>query len=290
MPALRAGYNHPLGVFAMFSLPHCFVISIQNGEGARRFSAVRQLNHLGVGFTFIPGYAPDDPEVDAGYSVALNRASMKRPLSRGEIAAYLSHRRALAAFLETDAEFAIILEDDFGAVDPERFAEQVLQLAQAPVQWDLVKLFDYGKRKSAHARLVLNSIELVEYRSPTAGMVAYLVRRSGARKLTARRFVFRPIDEDIKFYWEIDLYVFSAFPNLVSEISDTLGGSQIEPERALLRSNRSVYRSIRGFFIEFRRLLIHRWSRRRYGLKSAMRNYDRDSARRQSAGKLNVPN
>lgn len=272
----------------MFSLPHCFVISIQNEEGARRFSSAHQLSVLAADFTFIPGYAPDDPEVDISYSRTLNHALMKRPLSRGEIAAYLSHRRALTAFLKTNAEFAIILEDDFGAVNPDRFAEHISKLMQAPAQWDLVKLFDYGRRKSSRARLDLGSVELVEYRSPTAGMVAYLVRRSGAQKLTERSFIFRPIDEDIKFYWEIDLYAFSAFPNLVSEISETLGGSQIEPERARLRSNRSLRRSIRGTFIEFRRLLNHHWSRRRYGLKSAMRNYNRDLVRREAAQMLSV--
>lgn len=273
----------------MFSLPHCFVISLQNEGGARRLSAAHQLKVLAADFTFIPGCPPDDPEVDIGYSSTLNHALMKRPLSRGEIAAYLSHRRALTAFLKTNAEFAIILEDDFSAANPDRFAEHIFKLMQAPVQWDLVKLFDYGRRKSSRARLDLGSIELVEYRSPTAGMVAYLVRRSGAQKLTERRFIFRPIDEDIKFYWETDLYSFSAYPNLVSEISETLGGSQIEPERALLRSNRSLRRSIRGTVIETRRLLIHFWNRRRYGLKSAMRNYSRDSALRETAQMLSVP-
>ncbi len=258
----------------MFSLPHCFVISTQDDKGTRRHSAASQLNALAADFTFIPGYTPDDPEVDRSYSDALNHASMKRPLSRGEIAAYLSHRRALAAFLATDAEFAIILEDDFGTPDRDRFSEQISRLVQAPVQWDIIKLFDYRRRKNPRARFDLGTIELVEYMSPTAGMVAYLVRRSGARKLTERRFVFRPIDEDIKFYWEIDLYAFSVIPNLVSEISDRLGGSQIEPERALLRSKRSLRRSLRGTRIEFQRIWMHRWNRRRYGLKAAMRNYE----------------
>ena len=196
---------------------------------------------------------------------------MKRPLSRGEIAAYLSHRRALKAFLETDAEFALILEDDFAAVDARSFAEQISKIIQAPIHWDIIKLFDYRQRKTPRARLNLGSIEIVEYSSPTAGMVAYLARRSGAQKLTKRDFVFRPIDEDIKFYWEIDLYAFSVTPNPVIEISDTLGGSLIESERARLRSHRSIKRSIRGTFIEIRRIWQHLRKRRRYGLEAAMK-------------------
>lgn len=274
----------------MFSLPHCFVISTQDNEGTRRNSATNQLNALAADFTIIPGYTPDDPEIDRDYSDALNYASMKRPLSRGEIAAYLSHRRALTAFLATGAESAIILEDDFGTIDRDRFSEHISKLLQAPVQWDLVKLFDYRRRKSPRVKLDLGTIELVEYVSPTAGMVAYLIRRTGARKLTARNFVFRPIDEDIKFYWEIDLHAFSVIPNLVSEISDTLGGSQIETERALLRSNRSLRRSIRGTYIELKRIWMHFWNRRRYGLKAAMRNYGHDSIQNESAQILIVPN
>lgn len=257
----------------MSPLPHCFVISTQDDGGIRRQSAVDQLNALAASFTFIPGYSPDDPEIDRSYSSALNRASMKRPLSRGEIAAYLSHRRALTAFLATDAESAIILEDDFSAIDRARFAGQISQLLGAPAKWDLVKLFDYGRRKRPRARLNLGTIELVEYTSPTVGMVAYLVRRSGARKLTQRPFIFRPIDEDIKFYWELDLWAFSVIPNLVLEISDRLGGSQIEPERFQLRSRRSLRRSVRGTWIELRRAWMHLRNHRKYGLQAAMRRH-----------------
>jgi len=256
------------------------VISTQDDGGIRRNSAVNQLNALAADFTFIRGYSPDDPEIDRGYSSALNCTAMKRPLSRGEIAAYLSHRRALTAFLATDAKAAIVLEDDFKAINHTRFAEQISRLLHAPAKWDLIKLFDYKRRKTPRARLDLGTIQLIEYTSPTVGMVAYLVRRSGAQKLLERQYVFRPIDEDIKFYWELDLWVFSVSPNLVSEISDKLGGSQIEPERFRLRSNRSLRRSVRGIWIEFKRAWKHFRNRRKYGLEAAMRGYTADLMQR----------
>ncbi len=231
-----------------------------------------QLDAIGADYTFVAGYRPEDPEIDRSYSEALNRASMKRPLSRGEVAAYLSHRRALAAFLETDAEFALVMEDDFGAVDPENFRAQISKLVQAPLHWDIIKLFDYQLRKKPRARLNLGTIDLVEYPSPTAGMVAYLVRRSGAEKLTRRPVLFRPIDEDIKFYWEIGIYAFSVIPNLVSELSDKLGGSTIEPERFRIRSQRSFWRALHGNRIEVKRRWMHIWNRHRFGIKAARRN------------------
>lgn len=253
-------------------LPHCFVISIDKDGGIRLESALTQLDAIGASYSFIAGYTPEDPEIDRSYSRELNRVSMKRPLSRGEIAAYLSHRRALTAFLETGAEFAIIMEDDFGAIDPANFHDQISRLLQAPLQWDLVKLFDYQLRKKPRARLNLGTVDLVEYPSPTAGMVAYLVRRSGAKKLTRRPLLFRPIDEDIKFYWEIGIYVFSVVPNLVSELSEKLGGSIIEPERFLIRSQRSPWRALRGNLIELKRRWMHLRNRRRFGIKAAIKN------------------
>jgi glycosyl transferase, family 25 len=259
----------------MHILPKCFVITIETEEGARRQSAIRQLNSIGIDFRFVEGCLPDDSAVNICYDATLNYWRMKRPLSRGEVAVYLSHRRALAAFIETDAEFALILEDDFGLVEPDHFLEDVIRILRAPIRWDLVKLFDFQGPKRPRALLDLGRIAIVEYKSPTAGMVGYLVRRSGAEKLISRPILFRVIDEDIKLYWEIDLFAFSVIPNVLNEISGDLGGSTIEFERNRLRDDRSVGRSVRGTAIKFVRKWNQFLNRRRYGLAAAMKAYHR---------------
>lgn len=257
----------------MFALPQCFVITIEPMNGVRRQSAARQLEAVGVDFRFVEGVEADGPEVNVHYDKRLNSRLMKRPLSRGEVAAYLSHRRALEAFIETDAEFALVLEDDFALIELDHFVEAITSILRAPARWDLIKLFDYRGPKRPRARLDLGRLAIVEYKSQTSGMVGYLVRRSGARKIMLRPRLFRPIDEDIKFYWEMDLRAFSVTPNLVAEISDTLGGSAIEPERRRLRDDRSIGRSLRGNGIKLGHMWRHFLNRRRYGLRSAMQAY-----------------
>lgn len=269
--ATPAVADSPASVSPASVLPLCFVVTIEPTGGARRRSAARQLAAAGAEFRFIDGAGPGDPAIDIYYDEAANYRAMKRPLSRGEVAAYLSHRRALEAFLKTDAEFAIVLEDDFGLVEPDRFAEAVIGVLRAPVSWDLIKLFDYGRRKRSRASLSLGQLAIVEYKSQTSGMVGYIARRSGAEKLTSRSSLFRPIDEDIKFYWELDLRVFSVAPNLVTEISDGLGGSSIGPERQRLRDKRSIGRSLRGNKIKLGHMLRHFLNRGIYGLRSAIR-------------------
>ena len=259
----------------MSILPKCIVITIEAEDGARRRSAIRQLNPLGIDFTFIDGCRPDEPAVDICYDARLNFWRMKRPLSRGEVAVYLSHRRALAAFIETDAEFALILEDDFGFVEPDGFVEEITSISRAPIRWDLIKLFDFQGPKKPRAWLDLGRVAIIEYKRPTAGMVGYLVRRSGAEKLMSRPNLFRAIDEDIKFYWEIDLHAFSVFPNMITEISDELGGSKIDLERQRLRADRSVGRSARGAVIKLGQKWRHFLYHRRYGLDAAMKAYRR---------------
>ena len=261
----------------MDSLPKCFVITIET-DGARGQSAARQLNSIGLDFEFVEGCLPDDRLVSASYDQSLNYWRMKRPLSLGEVAVYLSHRRALATFLQSNAESALILEDDFGFSDPDHFIENVTKILRAPIRWDLIKLFDFQGPKRPRARFDLGRLSIVEYTSPTAGMVGYLVRRSGAQKLIARPILFRTIDEDTKLYWELDLYAYSVLPNIVTEISHELGGSTIELERQRLRDDRSFSRSFRGMGIKFARRWHQFFNRRRYSLGAAIEAYARHSA------------
>jgi len=273
-PKITSAQKNDRAPSRLRDFPLCFVITIEPDIGQRVQSALRQLSPLGIALRLVDGVRPDDIGGESLYNKDLNFRYMKRPLGRGEVAVYSSHRRALEMFLKTDSKFAIILEDDFGLLRPAHFVDEVLRILDAPLEWDLIKLFDYRgskKPKKPIAEVDLGPISIVEYSTPRAGMVGYIVRRSGAQKLISRPHLFRPIDEDLKYYWELDLWSFSVFPSLIAEISDRLGGSYIELERRRLRDDRSIRRSIRGNKIKLARLLRHFMHRRRYSLKEAMR-------------------
>ena len=243
-----------------------FVISIDPADGPRRNSAKAQLDGIGWRYRFVEGCAPDAPEVLAQYSAQLNRKKSKRPLTGGELAAYASHRLALRMFLDSGSPYGLILEDDFGLVEPQSFARRVADVLAAPVEWHLIKLYDYQVRQIAERRKA-GDAEIVNYVAPTAGMVAYLASREGAQRFLSRSQVFRRIDEDTKYYWELGLTVLSVSPNPVTEISGEMGGSLLHAAREELRALRSLRRSLKGLRIVTARKLLHHWHRRRFGIR-----------------------
>lgn len=243
-----------------------FIISIDPPDGPRRRSAAAQMKAIGWPFAMVEGCVASDEQIDALYSAPLNRWRTKRPLALGEVAIYASHRRALRTFLDSDAKHGLILEDDFGFVEPERFAARIEALLSTSIAWDVIKLFDFQPRGVARRRPA-GDIHIVHYVSPTAGMVGYLVSREGAGKLLSRQSVFRQIDEDTKYYWELDLRVYSTEPNLVREISADLGGSLIETERQRIRCDRSLGRSLKGLVVSANRKLRHKWHHSRFGFR-----------------------
>ncbi len=244
------------------------VISVDPPDGPRRKSAHAQLDGIGWRFRFVDGFASGSPEAMALYSPRLNRKHSKRPLTGGEIAAYASHRRALQMFLDSGARFGLILEDDFGLVAPGSFPRQIEAVLKTPISWNFIKLFDYQPGPISQRRAA-GDLDIVSYAEPGAGMVAYLVSRSGAQKFLSRKLIFRQIDEDTKFYWEFGIRVLSASPNPVTEISDRMGGSLIEAERLRLRTARTLRRSLKGLRIVIDRQLRHLWHRRRYGIEDS---------------------
>jgi glycosyl transferase, family 25 len=243
-----------------------FVISVPTSD-RRRASAAAQLDAIGWPFQFVEGHTPDSNDARSLYSPPLNARYAKRPLTDGEIAVYASHRRALRAFLDSGAEFGLILEDDFSFVDAVALSAQITAILNARVRWDLIKLFDFETKRIAQ-RDAAGDIAIVNYAAPTAGMVAYLVTRRGAELILARSSVYRPIDEDTKYYWELAIRVYSVAPNLVSEISNNLGGSLVAAERERLRHSRSLRRSIKGLWVVVDRKLRHQWEKASYAMET----------------------
>jgi GR25 family glycosyltransferase involved in LPS biosynthesis len=256
------------GVFGEASIPDSLltlVISVSASD-RRRASAAAQLNAIGWRFRFVEGHTADSDDIRRLYSEPLNRRYARRPLTQGEIAVYASHRRALREFLDGDARLAMILEDDFCIVDPVRMPQRIAAILSARLRWDVIKLFDFAPRRIVQQQPA-DDVAIVNYASPTAGMVAYLVTRRGAELILARPSLFRPIDEDTKYYWELAIRVYSVFPNLVSEISGELGGSLIAAEREALRQQRGVGGSLKGWWVTASRRLQHRWHRSRYAME-----------------------
>ncbi|WP_269932158.1 glycosyltransferase family 25 protein [Aminobacter sp. HY435] len=219
------------------SKPLTLVVTVDVESGPRRKSANLQLAALGWPFQFVQGLTPQSPETVCLYDPQMNRRRCKRPLAPVEVAAYASHRKAMREFLDTEQPLALVLEDDFRLLDPAAFTERMEGLLAAPVEWDILKLFDFQQRPVVD-EVNVGDVAIVSHGSPTAGMVGYLITRQGAEKMLSRPRVYRQIDEDIKYFWELKLRVLSVRPNLVTDISERLGGSLLEADRNHIKQKR----------------------------------------------------
>jgi GR25 family glycosyltransferase involved in LPS biosynthesis len=229
------------------------IVTCRKSAALRLDSATASLAALQQRFEIdvVQGFTGEDPVVDSLHDGASKDWRTKRPLSRSEIAVYASHRLAWRRLLEGPHAAALVLEDDFGLRDPAGFAEIVNNWSAVLGDGrDIVKLFDFEKRRKnrpALSRRIAN-IELVKWRAPTAGMVAYLISRNGAEKFLRRERIFRQVDEDTKYFWELGLDIWSVPGNPVVEISAQLGGSTVDAERDEMKM-RHLMRSLWGNLI-----------------------------------------
>ncbi|MDA4846018.1 glycosyltransferase family 25 protein [Hoeflea poritis] len=232
----------------------------------RRESVTRQMRQFpsALDWQLVSGYGADDAALGRHYDAALNRRYSKRPLSDGEIAVYAGHRKMMRQFLETGQPFGLFLEDDFACRDvASRWRHLFTHVDDIMVGKDMLKLFDFGPPKSGFAEQDTHGpIEMVKPLSVGAGAVGYLLSREGAQKILSRQRVFRQIDEDIKYFWELGLDIWAVRPQMVREISDVLGGSFLEAERnAIKQRHKNIATSIKGNYLALRKMALNRLHR-----------------------------
>ena len=223
----------------------CYLLSAPDSPPARLQNAAEQLASLGWGHTVVTGFGPTDPEIAAGYSRWRNLVYCKRSLSNREIAAYLGHRLIWQRIIDDGHAYALVLEDDFVCADRDRAA---LVMAAAPAlmaDWHMLKLFDFRARLP-DATFAHGGLRLAVYARPNSGLVGYFISRECCEALLAGTTVFRPADEEIRYWFRTRIRICSVLPNVVTDNSDVLGGSLIEADREDIRSRRNVVRSIWG--------------------------------------------
>ncbi|MCY6381980.1 glycosyltransferase family 25 protein [Hoeflea prorocentri] len=243
-----------------------FVLTF-DGSHPQRHESVRQQMlafEPAIEWQFVHGFAADDSRIEDLYDDALNRRYSKRPMGRGEIAAYAGHRRMMQRFIETGHDYGLFVEDDFGwRGTAAQWHHLIGNVDTVMAGKDMLKLFDFGPPKSGCvARAECGPIETVKPLSVGAGVVGYILGRDGAKKILSRKRVFRQIDEDIKYYWELGLEIWTVRPQMIAEISAGLGGSYLEKERALIkRRHRNLATSLKGNLLALRKKVLNRHHR-----------------------------
>jgi GR25 family glycosyltransferase involved in LPS biosynthesis len=189
----------------------------------------------------VDGSQLSDQEVACVYKKNIHRPQYPFELQRGEIGAFLSHRKAWAAIVERNLDAGLILEDDIELEVPGFANSFQLAIENLTLQSYIQFRVFWGEQ---HPRKPASM-------SPTSivplGATSQLVGREAARRLLKCTEQFdRPIDTFVQMKWlsQIETHVVS--PSYVAEISRNLGGTTVrQKSRSLLsRLHRNLMRPV----------------------------------------------
>ena len=241
------------------TLPLVFINLDQDSE--RRTRIEGQLAHLGLPGERLPAvwwkHLPP-AEQSLLYSAERNHGLYYQPLVDGEKGCYASHIQAWRQLLASDAPALVVLEDDVRLTP--QFADVVNAIAALQEPWDMVKLLGRDREKVRSQRPLVPGTALVDYSRVPSMTAGYVVSRAGAAKLLAHRQPFgRPIDVDLRFWWECDqLRILGVSPSAIA-LDDTSEVSSIWDTRDTLTPGQRW----RKFTMKLALTLGNAWHRRR---------------------------
>lgn len=207
---------------------------------------------------------------DQERSASLDEAAFRRKHGMtpwpGELGCYLSHVEAMRQFLASDADAAVILEDD---VQPGPTLPAVLDaLLSHPDRWDMVKLSAVHSGTPVPVLHLCDGHDLAVMMSRCTGSSAYLVNRHAAQAyLNGLLPMTLPYDHVFDQGWRFGLAVRMVAPPPCrhdSETVSTIGAGSANASRKFHWTRRWPTYAYR---------LGNEWRRLVYGLGSLLREW-----------------
>ncbi len=202
----------------------------------RRVHVEKQLNAYNLASTRIPGIdglqlGPDLGGVDP----ALYRRCHGREIRPGEIGCYLSHLKALQAFLDTGDLFAVILEDDLVILPSYNAILSTLVDGSMTRHWDMVKLQSRRKKRPWHLHALAGESYLGVSALRSTGATAYMVNRKAARRMVERLLPMQvPWDHAFDRSVHLGIKVRAVWPYPVTiDFGQDVSATTIETVRAI---------------------------------------------------------
>jgi len=212
----------------------------------RRERMLKQLDALGVRarrLAATDGARMTDAEIAARSPESYSN-QVGRPMSRGEIACYDSHVRALGTIVSEGWPWACVLEDDV-ELDPD-FAEWARApgpLASLPECCDVLKFEAWGGAQGGDGCAVarIADRDVIVYLKPSLGTAGYFISRRGAECfLRHAALADAPFDHVLGMSWRNHAVVLDLVPKLARQIG---GDSNIEEDG--FRSRRGPHKDWR---------------------------------------------
>jgi glycosyl transferase family 25 len=186
------------------------------GSKDRLATAQAEMSRAGVEFERIE--AVDGrlrPAEEIARLAPWDRAAFFKALSPGEVGCYLSHLAAAERIVKEGWPRALVMEDDFRLTPA--FAPTLRALMALPEVPHLVKLEGSLSGGEVVAELASGN-RLVRHRRPPVRTVALFWSLEGARRfLAVAHPLRRPVDVQLKHWWEGDLEILAVSPAPVTQ-------------------------------------------------------------------------
>ncbi len=155
-------------------------------------------------------------------------------LSQGEIACFLSHRKCWEQIVQSDDDYAVVLEDD--VIFSEKAGEFLSGTSWIPKDADIVKLEVLTRKivTGISPETVVDGKEVLRLYSSSLGTAAYVISRKAAQK-------FLQMSE--KFFVPVDHFMFSTLFPYFSEFCCYQVVPAVCIQDTELRGKDSVYKS-----------------------------------------------
>lgn len=202
----------------------------------------------GLPFTFfdaVDGAVLSADERGRCYDEAANLEHFKRPLSSSEIGCYLSHLKLWKHIARKTTGAALVLEDD-AQIDAKlkTFLEQIENYDLEDVYLKLDGVSEtLNLEDISTTKMTLGHRKVIHAPQIAPRTTGYIIGARAAQKMiVSRTKFFRPVDIDIKHYWEHGVPVWTVMPQLVNEARSKGDESTIEISRQNLKANNLLWR------------------------------------------------
>ncbi len=212
----------------------------------RRRQVQSDFEAAGVEFRFfdaVNGKSLNDAEL-ASYNPGTKSAGFKRPLSLPEIGCYLSHYRIWQSICQTKTAWAIVFEDDV-EIGPS-FANILSGIGALGADPAIIQLNDSNSTVIRRLSRLTENHVLVDPWIARRVTCGYAINHAAALQMATLALPFsRPIDIDMKHWWEFGIEMLAVQPAVARERPGTLSG--IEQARTAAKPQFSGS-GLRGFF------------------------------------------
>jgi glycosyl transferase family 25 len=192
-------------------------------------------------FDGIVGGSIPESTINTIYDDAKNRRIYKHPLSHPEIGCYLSHYEIWRRAVFSESAWTVVLEDDFEADDS--FKSVISEIEQLDMGPTVVKLNEARSTWAGCWEKLTVHHRLGRPWTVSARTTGYVINRAAARHLVDRALpFFRPVDIDLKHWWEFDVEMLVVKPAIVRERSGLASAISAQRNAQKARGGRCVGR------------------------------------------------